>query len=179
MKNSQQMLRTVINERFGEMFKNVSFRARIAKRNIESNIARIHENMLLLNSIRKNSERDMLAGYTENRLESLDVIEETFESIFTEQKTYQFFDYNECSREEVDKLCGHLIEKETEWWTPEASFQQVQKKTKRRIQKEVGVSDDGIPRPESRKNTKLRQIPRNPTRLKCKGLCLTVLMYSV
>ena len=55
MKNSQQILRTVINERFGDMFKNVSVRARRAKGNIESNIARIHENILLLNSIRKNS----------------------------------------------------------------------------------------------------------------------------
>ena len=172
MKNSQQIIRTVINERFGDMFKNVSVRARRAKGNIESNIARIHENMLLLNSIRKNFERDMLAGDTENRLENLDVIEETFESIFTEPKTYQFFDYDECPREEVDKLCGHLIEKETVWWAPEASFQQMHKKAKRKTPKAIVEADEGIQRLESTKNAEPRQMPMNPSKLKCKGVCV-------
>ena len=171
MKNSQLFLRTAISEAFGEIFKTVSVQARRAKWEIDRDIATIHENMLLLDSIRKNSAgRGALAGDMKNRLESLDVIQETLQSMFTEQKTYAYFDYNEFPREEINNLCGHLTKKETVWRMPDADFQQVQKKIEGKLSEVVAMGDDDNPGAHIVKPWKTA---RNPIKLKCKGMFIS------
>ena len=115
LKDAKGELIKKISERYEELMQNISDQKEEHDDNVDVEVTSLDENLILLDSITENTESATLTlDDITIRLETFTDIETQANVLLSKERSFKFVDFEESvfSAEDVEKLCGKLIEKE-------------------------------------------------------------------